>query len=167
MTMQAEAREGGQAALVADEVLMFEVEGQRHAVPATIVAEVLRAVAIAPLPRAPRVVAGIINVRGRLVPVLDLRRRFGAADRPVDPAERLLLLRGPQRLIGLRADQVLGLQMLPEGSLQAVERLVPGADQVAGVARLPDGVLLVYDLESLLNDAEARALDAVVSGRPA
>lgn len=166
MTMQTEAQAGGQSAMAGDEVLMFEVEGQRHAVPTSIVAEVLRAVAIAPLPRAPRVVTGIINVRGRLVPVLDLRRRFGAADRPVDPGERLLLLRGPQRLMGLRADAVLGLQALPPGSLEQVGQLVPGADQVAGVARLPDGVLLVYDLESLLNEAEATVLDAAVAGRP-
>jgi hypothetical protein len=58
------------------DIVVFEVGGQVYALPALDVHELIRAVAIVPLPRAPAIVEGIINLRGKIVPVLDIRSRF-------------------------------------------------------------------------------------------
>ena len=58
------------------EVLVFEVEGQRYGLPTADVRELVRAVTITPLPNAPAVIEGVVNVRGRVLPVLDMRARF-------------------------------------------------------------------------------------------
>jgi purine-binding chemotaxis protein CheW len=152
---------------VGAEVLLFEVEQQRYAVPLSLVMEIVRAVAVEPLPRTPRanleVILGVINVRGQLAPVLDLRRRFGWADRPLDPREHFVLLRGPARPLAIRSDRAVGLATLPPAALEEPTALVPGAAHVAGIARLPDGVLLVYDLPAFLDQTEARALEDALS----
>ena len=58
------------------EVLLFTLEAQRYALPTSDVRELLRAVRLTPLPRAPAVIEGLLNLRGELLPVLDMRRRF-------------------------------------------------------------------------------------------
>jgi CheW-like domain len=73
------------------EILVFEISGLRFALLASDVRELTRAVAIVPLPRAPRIVEGIINVRGSLVPVLDIRRRFHLAQRAASHMDHLIL----------------------------------------------------------------------------
>jgi purine-binding chemotaxis protein CheW len=157
----ATAQAGG-ARVGENEHLLFEVEEQRYAVSAAIVVEVVRAVAITPLPRAPRIILGVVNVRGQLAPVLDLRRRFGWPDRALDAREHLVVLRGPRRALCLRVDRALGLSHLPPDALESPEAVVPGATRVSGIGRLPDGVLLVYDLPAFLSDSEALAVDAAM-----
>lgn len=145
------------------EVLVFEVDQHRHAIPSALVSEIVRAVAIAPLPTAPLVVRGVVNVRGQLAAVVDLRRRFGWPDRPLDPWEHFLVLRAAPRPLVLRADRVLGPARIPAGALEPSAAVVPGAGHVAGLARLPDGLLLVYDLPALLDASETRAVDRALS----
>jgi purine-binding chemotaxis protein CheW len=145
------------------DVLVFEVEGQRFGVFGSAVEEIARAVAVSPLPRAPAVVDGIINVRGRLAPVLDLRRRFGLPDKAVDPGEHFVLARCHDRLVTLRADRVLGLERVSRADLDEPRTATARAEHLAGVVKLPDGLVLVYDLPSFLSEAEARELDRAVT----
>lgn len=87
-------------------LLAFELSGQRYGLPLAAVLEVVRAVAITPLPGVPPVVEGAINVRGRVVPVLDLRARFGLPPHPLDPDQHLVLARTGRRLVAVRTDWV-------------------------------------------------------------
>ena len=70
------------------EVLLFTLEGQRYALPLEDVRELVRAVRLTPLPRAPAVVEGLLNLRGELLPVLDLRRRFRLPARRLSASDR-------------------------------------------------------------------------------
>src|SRR5437870_13646015 len=87
------------------EILVFEVGGQRYGLPAAEVREILRAVAIVPLPRAPAIIEGIINIRGTVVPVLDLRTRFRLPAKPVEPADHLVVAWAGERLVAVRVDR--------------------------------------------------------------
>src|SRR5437764_218583 len=69
------------------EILVFEVDGRRYGLPASEVRELLRAVAIVPLPLAGPAVEGVVNLRGRVVPVFDLRVRLGLPARAVVPSD--------------------------------------------------------------------------------
>jgi purine-binding chemotaxis protein CheW len=141
------------------EVLVFEVEGQRYGLPTTDVRELVRAVSITPLPNAPAVIEGVVNVRGRVVPVLDMRARFRLPARPLDPSDHFIVASAGPRGVILHVDGATHLALIDETSIQPSLTLGPSAAYVAGVAKLEDGLVLIHDLATFLSAAEAASLD--------
>jgi purine-binding chemotaxis protein CheW len=139
-------------------VLVAEVSGHRCGFPAETVVELHRMVASVPLPAAPAVIDGVIDVHGTVVAVLDLRTRFGLSRRPAGPSDHLVLLRLEDRTLALRVDRVLDLVTVTAGALVDAEGL-PSGPHLQGVVRLQDGLLLVHDVETFLSDDESAALD--------
>ena len=149
------------------DVLTFEVDRHRYALPVADVHEVVRAVAVVPLPKAPPVVQGIINLRGQVVPVLDLRTRFGLPARPLHLDDHLVVVRAGTRLVVLRADRALGLTRVDDHQIEPMTSVVPRAEYVAGLAKLPDGIVLISDPRAFLSEAEsARLSEALSAGAP-
>ncbi|HYI02500.1 chemotaxis protein CheW [Hyalangium sp.] len=148
------------------EVLLFTLEGQRYALPSADVRELVRAVRLTPLPRAPDVVEGLLNLRGELLPVLDLRRRFRLPARPLSPTDHFIIAQAGARHVGLRVDRAEGLLTLEPGSLDESPGALPGVGYVAGAVKLPEGLVLVHDLRTFLSEAEALALDAALADTP-
>jgi purine-binding chemotaxis protein CheW len=150
------------------DVLVFEVAGRRFGLPAATVQEVVRAVALAPMPKAPAVVEGVINLRGTLVPVLDIRGRFRLPSKPVTPTDHLVVARTGPRLVALRVDRARELVALDRADLQPAADVVPGAEYVTWLAKSAEEVLLIHDLDTFLSHAEAAALaEALPAERPA
>src|SRR6202044_2167377 len=87
-------------------LLLFRLDAQRCAIAASAVVEILSAVATSPLPRQPTYIAGMIDVRGSVMPVLDLRVRFGRAGRPLELADQFIVVRARARLFALWVDHV-------------------------------------------------------------
>jgi purine-binding chemotaxis protein CheW len=147
------------------EFLVFEVGGSRYGLPSSDVAELLRSVTIAALPKAPPVVEGVLDVRGRLVPVLDIRRRFDLPAKPADPADHLVLAWAGDRLVALRVDRAIELARIDRTRITAMDTVVQGTGYIAGIARLPDGLVLIHDLGGFLSQAEAEQLSAIEAER--
>ncbi len=141
------------------QLLTFALGGRRFALPASAVREVTRAVAIAPLPKAPPIVEGVINVRGAVVPMLDMRQRFGLSPAPVAPEQHLLIAQAGGRVVALRVDRAGDLVSVDEAAIESAVRVVPGVEYVAGIAKLPDGLIVIHDLERFLSLEEAGQLD--------
>ncbi|ADO68679.1 chemotaxis protein CheW [Stigmatella aurantiaca] len=148
------------------EVLLFVLEGQRYALPSADVRELARAVSLTPLPHAPDVVEGLLNLRGKLLPVLDLRRRFRLPPRPLSPSDHFIIARAGPRDVGLRVDRAEGLLSLEPGTLDETPRELPGVGYVAGAVKLPDGLVLVHDLRTFLSEAESLALASALTAVP-
>ena len=145
-------------------LLAFELSSRRLALPVDLVETIVRAAAITPLPQSPPFVEGVVNLRGRIVPVLDLRRRLGLPAIPLSPQHRFVVVRVPRRSLALRVDQVNALLTVPGDAVEHAEGLVPGARTGLGFARLPDGVLVIQDPEALLSSEEEVRLDAALEG---
>jgi purine-binding chemotaxis protein CheW len=141
------------------ELLAFEVGGARFGVELHAVREVLRAVLITPLPGAPPVVEGIIDVRGMVVPVYDLRTRFGLPIQPLHPDHRLVTAWTGDRLVALHCERTEWLVTVPATALERSGAVTLGDRRIAGAAKLPDGIILITDLPAFLDDAERAALD--------
>jgi purine-binding chemotaxis protein CheW len=124
-------------------------------------------VAIAPLPSAPGIVEGVINAHGTLVPVLDIRQRFGLRRAPLTVDQHLVLAWAGRRLVALRVDRALELMAVEDCDIEPADRIAPGAEQVAGIARLADGLLVIQDLEQFLSLEEGERLDAAIPRAPA
>jgi purine-binding chemotaxis protein CheW len=145
------------------DVLVFEVAGRRFGLPAVAVREVVRAVALVPLPNAPAVVEGVINLRGTVVPVLDIRGRFRLPAKPLAHTDHLVVASAGQRVVALRVDRAHELLSFDRADLQPAHDVVPGAEYVAWLAKAADEVLLIHDLETFLSSAEAVALAEALS----
>jgi purine-binding chemotaxis protein CheW len=145
------------------DVLVFELAGQRFGLPALIVREVVQAVAITPLPGAPPVVEGVINCRGRVLPVFDLRQRFHLPAKPLDPADHLIVADAGSRRVVVRVDQAVALETVALDELTETRALVPGCDHVAWIARQAEGLVLIHDLATFLTRAEADRLEAALT----
>ena len=109
----------------------------------------------------------MINVRGALVPVLDIRQRFGIQPRALTPDQHLIIARTNPRLVALRVDRALDLVVVDEEAIESAASVAPGTEYVAGIAKLADGLLVIHDLETFLSLDEARQVDAVVAGAAA
>jgi purine-binding chemotaxis protein CheW len=148
------------------EVLLFELATQRFALPVVDVVEVVRAVAIRLLPNAPPVVEGIINLRGEVVPVLDIRARFGLAPKPLEISDHFVVASAGPRRVALRVDRALALSELQALSMERAINLPRSIDHIAGVAMLADELVLVHDLCGFLSEVESRQLTAALCVLP-
>jgi purine-binding chemotaxis protein CheW len=143
--------------------LRFDLDGRSFGLPAADVIEIVRAVAITPLPRAPDVVEGIIDVRGRIVPVLDVRQRFRLPPKEVDLEDHLVIASVGERVIAIRVDRCEEILTFEGQALDDLERAVAGAGYVAGVMKRSDGLVLIHDLRTFLSNEETMALDEALA----
>jgi purine-binding chemotaxis protein CheW len=149
------------------ESLLFEVSGQRFALPLFDVIEIVRAVAIRPLPSAPPITLGIIDVRGEILPVLDVRVRFGCAHKAVGLSDQFVIAQAGPRRVVLHVDAALGLSMLSVLAVQDARNLPAELAHVAGVAATDEGLVLIQDLKTFLSQAESQGLDAALASASA
>jgi purine-binding chemotaxis protein CheW len=137
------------------EYLAFVLAGETYAVQIAHIAEILRPPPLTEVPRAPRNVLGVISVRGKLVTVIDFRRRFRLAEAPVDRKTRILLSDlGIGEQLGLLVDEVQQVWRLASEEIEAANVL--GGEQpahIAGIGRPADSdgtTLILLDLGPIL-----------------
>lgn len=131
---------------------------QRYALPFSVVERVVRAVEVTPLPDVPEIVCGIVNVQGRVIPVMNVRMRFHLPEREIELGDQLVLAATAQRTVAFFADSVSGVIDYAEDSVVAAEFIVPGMGCIAGVAKLADGMILIHDLDRFLSLDEEQSL---------
>ena len=143
--------------------LRVRLGGATLALPALMVREILRAVAITPLPGSHAIIEGAVNVRGRLVPVIDLRERLSMPPRPLDPDEFLVVLQTSARTLAVRVEEVDDLVDVADDDVGRPSDLSPALRGLAGVAAREDGVLVLYDPAAFVSQAEAEAIDSALA----
>lgn len=141
------------------QLVVFHLNGQRYALPLAAVERVTGAVELTPLPGAPDIVAGVIDVADRLVPVFCFRRRFQLPQREIVPADQFLIARTERRTVALVIDEAQGVIECEPSAVCGLERVAAGLEQFQGVVKLGDGLVLIHDLEEFLSLDEARRLD--------
>lgn len=135
--------------------VFFTAASQTFALPAASVVQVLRMAAPTAVPGAPAFLRGVLNVRGTLVPVIDVRARLGAPQRPARPGDHLLVASDGERPVALEVERVLGVRELPEGALEPHPAWVAPSPLVEGAVKLEDGVVLVQAVRAWLAEADA------------
>jgi purine-binding chemotaxis protein CheW len=143
--------------------LLFTLDEGRYAVSGDAVAEIVRAVAVTRLPNAPAVVEGVIDLRGLVIPVFDLRRRFNLPSRAIELADHFIIVRTTRRMAVLHVDRVLDFADIDDHAVTELDGPVHAASHVAGVATLADGLAVIHDVETFLSRAEEESLDAALA----
>lgn len=154
------------------QLLCFSIDDHRYGITSDVVVEIVRAVAITPLPGSTSVIAGVIDVRGMIVPVFDLRARFGLPVRDVIPADCFILARTASRVAALHVDSVQNLVDVDDRAaggtvpeLSEFKAQVPTSHHIVGAATLPDGMVLIHDVAAFLSSAENESLDVALAAR--
>jgi purine-binding chemotaxis protein CheW len=141
------------------EALLFELSRETFGLWLSSVREVARAVSPVTLPGAPANILGVIRFRGSVLPVFDLRARFGKPTRAPLLSDRLIIAKVRKRLVALAVDHVEGITDIAEAQLDDGRYLPRDLAGVAGIAALADGLVVIRDLEAFLSQAEEAQLD--------
>ena len=139
--------------------LVFWLDQQRFALPVAAVERVLRAVEVTPIPAAPPLVSGVINVQGKVLAVIDLRRRCGLPPKEMDLDDQLVLVRTARRTLVLPVDRTAVIQCAPAAHVPA-GNVWPGLNSIAGLVKDDQGMILIHDPDTLLSLEDERALEA-------
>jgi purine-binding chemotaxis protein CheW len=132
------------------------------AVPILSVQEINRMMQITRVPQSPPFIEGVINLRGKIIPVMDLRRRFGLEQTGNSNDERIIVVEVGSRVIGFTVDQVNEVLRISADIVEPPPAMVRGVDSdyVQGVGKLQDRLLILLDLERLFSSTEIEQLDA-------
>ena len=145
-------------------LVLFALDGQRYGLPLARVERALPMVAVAPLPKAPAIALGVINLHGQVIPVVDVGRRLGLPAREYGLTAHLLVARTARRRLALPVEEALGVQEVSTAAVIPPHAVLPGIGHVAGIATLPDGILFIHDLDTFLSLDEERQLGEALEG---
>lgn len=145
------------------QLFVWLLDGQRYGLPYAMVERVVRAVEVTPLPDAPALVLGMINVQGRLVPMIDVRARFALPAREVALADQIVLAQSARRQVAFFVDFVDGLVEYAEDAVVDAAHIAPGKGGVAGVLKFAGGLILIHDLDRFLSLDDELSLDHALS----
>jgi purine-binding chemotaxis protein CheW len=129
------------------QLVVFRIAGSEYALPVANVGEILRMVAISPVPEAPEWLPGVINLRGRVIPVVDLRTRLGMPSEGAGLNTPIIVAEVEGQMVGLVADAVTELLTVPLDAVEPPNERVGEANAVESVARAGDRIILIFDLE--------------------
>lgn len=145
-------------------LVVFSLDDQRYALPLNFVQRSIRVVAITPLPQAPDIVLGVIDLGGTVVPVIDIRQRFNHRSRDVHLSDHLVIATTARRTVALLVDETKGVIETSPDSYAPADTIFPRLKLVAGAIKLADGLILIHDLDRLLSIEEETAIDGALSG---
>lgn len=132
-------------------LVVFRLGREEYAVPIASVREVVRVSDISRVPHAPEHIRGVMNLRGRILPVVEIRRRLGLEPIELTPTSRVVVADIERRVVGLLVDAVGQVTRVRESAVSAPpEEVRAGTEAVTGVARVGQRLLILLDLLRLL-----------------
>jgi purine-binding chemotaxis protein CheW len=135
-------------------LVSFRLDRQLYALPLDHIERALRMVAITPVPEAPPWIAGVINLHGRVIPMVDLRQRFGQPSREPQADDRLLVVQTPERAVALMVDEVTEVLEVPAQKVDQAFAPLSRARSLAGVIPWEEEMILVLNVAWLLPSEE-------------
>ncbi|HUW93948.1 MAG TPA: chemotaxis protein CheW [Bacteroidales bacterium] len=141
-----------------EQIVVFTLDELQYALTLNTVVRVIHAVEVRRLPKAPEIISGIINVQGLIIPVANIRKRFGLEAKEIDPDDRIIIVDTGKRQVAILADTVTGIRDLAPGQQEPVGKFLPFAEHLKGIAKVDNELILIYDLEQFLSLDEEKEL---------
>jgi purine-binding chemotaxis protein CheW len=120
---------------------------------------------ISKIPEAPDYIEGMINLRGKVIPLINLRRRFGLERREINKQTRIIVVDIEGRILGIVVDSVSEVLRIPASTVEPPPPVVSGkgAQYIKGVGKIGDKLLILLELEKLFRDIEKEVSDVLNS----
>jgi purine-binding chemotaxis protein CheW len=140
-------------------LVVFFLDDRRYALHLEAVERVLPSLDVTPLPKAPEIVLGIINLKGKIIPVLNIRSRFRLPEREIDLRDHFIIAKTSKRTVAIPVESASGVTEVSDVEFTDAKGIAPGLEYVEGVMKLTDGVVLIHDLEKFLSLKEEKVLE--------
>jgi len=142
------------------QLVVFQLGPELYGADIAVVREVCPLQRVTRVPRTPAYVEGVTNLRGRVIPVVDLRRRLGLPAGPATPSTRIAVAELDGEQVGMIVDAVLEVARVPEKAIEPSGSLVHGVDRqyVRGVAHVHDRLVILLDLAQVLRNAQRKVV---------
>jgi purine-binding chemotaxis protein CheW len=152
------------------QVVGFRIGRETFGLPIAMVREIVRVPEITSVPNAPEYIEGVINLRGRIIPVVDLRKRFGDKSAEGGKKNRIIVVEVENRAVGLLVHSASEVLRIPPSEIEAPQNVFPEGEMnyITGVGKLKGRLVILLDLTRVLQRGELRSLvkfadsDAVV-----
>jgi purine-binding chemotaxis protein CheW len=143
-------------------LVVFSLDECYYALDLSVVERTEFMVEVTHLPRAPEIVVGVIDVRGRIIPVLNIRKRFRLPERVTALSDQLLIVRTKRRTVALVVDAVRSVMERSPSEISEPVTVVPGIEYVKGVVKFAEGMIFIHDLDDFLSLEEERTLESAI-----
>ena len=140
------------------QLVSFKIGSEEYGIDILKVQEINRMPEITKVPQAPHFVDGVINLRGKVIPIINTRRKFALEEKEHDKDTRIVVVDIKGEVIGLIVDSVNEVLRIPTSIVEPPPNVTidSGADYITGVARLEDRLLILLDLGKLIGETAAR-----------
>lgn len=156
--------------LLTDEtqLVTFKVDREEYGVHIMQVQEIIRLAAITRVPRAPSFVEGIMDLRGKVLPVVDLRKRFALPTKEHTENSRVVVVNIDDMTLGLIVDAISEVMRLPNGAIEPPPRIIAGIESrfLKGIGRLEKRLLILLDLDKVFSEDEVSGLSHMTTEQP-
>lgn len=151
-----------------EKLVCFELVGEVFGVPISMVQEIIRVQEITEIPRAPEFVEGVINLRGKIIPVIDLRKRFGLGAGEHSKNTRIVVIKVGDIVVGMVVDAVSEVIRLNDEDIEPPSPIVASldAEYIKGVGKIENKLIILLDTEKILTVHEKAGLTLVSSDAP-
>lgn len=141
------------------QLVTFHLDGEEYAIDILKVQEIIRMLDVTRVPNTPAFVEGVINLRGKVVPVIGLRERFGLPRREFEGQSRIVVVEVGGTVAGLVVDSVSEVLRISEAIVEPPPQLAKmDRDYISGVGKLQDRLLLLLDVDRLMSDTEKQQI---------
>jgi purine-binding chemotaxis protein CheW len=145
----------------------FRLEGEEYCLKILDVQEIIRMQSLTRVPNAPDFIEGVINLRGKVIPVIGLRMRFGLQPHHQTKDSRIVVVELNSEVVGFEVDSVSEVLRIPAATVEPAPRLSMRQNEyISGVAKLGNRLLLLLDLGTLMADAEKPSINALTPPAP-
>lgn len=160
MAMQTQDKRTGQQSNEKLQLVSFSVNGEQYAVDILRVQEINRMLNITQVPQSPPGVEGVINLRGRIIPIMDLRVRFGMPKGERTDESRIVVVEAAGAIVGFIVDKVHEVLRIERSTVDPAPAMssTVEAKYIEGVAKLADRLIILLDLDMLLGEKVAGEL---------
>lgn len=147
------------------QLIIFSLAGESYATEIATVQEIITVPAITAIPRAPEFIEGVINLRGRVVAVIDLRKRFGLPASERSRATRIVVANVGDHTVGLIVDSVTRVLTIGQACIEPPSPVIANlaVDLIRGIANHDDRIIVLVDLRAVLTIRQLVEADAVAS----
>lgn len=138
------------------QLVTFTISSEEFGLDILKVQEIIRTMEITRVPRAPEFVEGVINLRGKVIPIIDMRRRFSMEARSYDSHTRIIVVELSSMIVGFVVDSVSEVLRIQSNTVEPPPPIASGIDSeyISGVGKLDDRLLILLDIDRLLSEAE-------------
>ena len=145
-----------------NQVVVFELGSEDFGVSISSVESIIKMQAITKMPHSPSFVEGVTNLRGKVLPVVDLRRRFGLSPKEIDKNSRIIIINVNGIEVGMIVDGVSEVLTIPEQSVEPTPPIAMSIDSsfITGIAKIDQRLVILLDLGRVLSGSETESLAA-------